>query len=110
MAEDERAKDAQIRKESYREGKEEGTRIGIRYWELNRIVFKMINQAAQEKEFSGKMAALSDSENYLPNLYEIIEGNPNSEEIERQQKGLENLAQGHGFVMTRKGVYLNNKQ
>jgi len=100
----------QIKREEYNKGKEVGIRIGVRYWEMNRYVFRIINEAAREKELSGKMKVLSDSQNYTPDLYESIKENPHSEELKSQQKNLEALAKGHGFVMTEKGIYLDNEQ
>jgi len=93
----------------YNKGKEDGIRIGIRYWEMNRAVHQIINRAAREKDITGKMGILSDSEGYMPHLYDVIQNNPKSKELERQQKSLEDTAQGHGFVMTEKGIYLTNK-
>jgi len=95
---------------TYEEGKEDGILTGVRYWESNRIISKTINSAAAKNEITEKMKELSGLQNQLPHLYKIINNNPNSEELKIQQKGLEDLAQGHGFVITEKGIFLDNEK
>ena len=110
MVQDKRIENNKARNEELLEGEEKGIITGIRYWETNRSIYTMINKAAKEKEVTAKMKILSESQGQLPHLYDFIKNSPHSEELKSQQEGLENLAIGHGFVMTEKGVYLDNKK
>lgn len=93
----------------YNQDKEEGIKIGISYRDLYGNVYNTIDNAAQEEELSLKMKTLATIKRYIPHLYKIVKENPDSRELKAQQKGLEELAERHGFVITEKGIFLDSK-
>lgn len=108
MVKDERVLHSEIKREGLREGKEEGISIGIKYWEINMAVSEIINNASAQESIEEKMRILSTQGEYVQHLYEIFKSNPESQELYRQQEGLENRAESCGLVITEKGIYLNN--
>ncbi len=92
MGKDEISNHESAKTKEYYKGQEEGIRLGIKYWDLNRYIHRIINSAAKQKDFAGKMNILSKARNYISHLYTIMEENPESKELKLQNKSLEDLA------------------
>jgi len=93
-------------KEEYSKGKNDGISLAFRYQGWCDQISEGIDLAVGERSLNKKRVILRGLITY--NIYTTIENYPGSKDFSRKKEELEALAEDNGFVMTEKGVYLDN--
>lgn len=88
---------------------DEFLRDGIKFWEYYSHIKKAIYNAGGKKGFEDKNEILRDNglTSYITSLKLLLNKYPNSDELKMQYKGLEQNAEGHGFAISDKGLFIN---